>query len=214
MLSSDTDKLMLEKVKNGDEQAIASLYKMYYQPLFAIARRMLNRNVEDAKDAVSTAFTRFLKYKHRIEYAAFYRWLRTTTIRVCFDMQKNKTQYYGKTETTLTEEIEITVSEKLNYVHEPEVIYEQLQMRERTHQLLMKLPKNYRDVLIWKHYYGYTCKEIADRMGKSKNAVKIILSRARKKARAIGRRFLFIRKKKKKMAQSAIPAKQDLSFRA
>jgi len=177
----DTEKILIEKVKQDDEQAITEIYKKYREPLYYRAWSIL-RNDANAQDAVSVTFVRFLKYKHTITNGPLYNWLSTTTRNVCFDMLKGRTNYYSPVEYSSTYyEIDSIDTTNINYMQEPEVIYHQLKDKQEITRMLIELPKDYEDVLLLRSQ-GYSCSEIALQMGKSENAVEKIQYKAKKKA--------------------------------
>ncbi|MBS4015373.1 MAG: RNA polymerase sigma factor [Candidatus Latescibacteria bacterium] len=177
------DNKLLERVKNDDKQAITEIYKTYSLPLYYQAYSIL-LNSTDAKEAVSETFVRFLKYKHTIKQPAFYTWLSTATRNVCYDMHNGKLHYYNKAEYQMNNDIETSITEPIDYVHAPQVIYQQIKTRQLVNRILTELPPQYKDVLLL-HNDGYTCSEIGQKIGKTENAIKHILSRARKKARGV-----------------------------
>ena len=183
MKKEDSENALLEQAKKGDEQAIATIYNEYKHMIFNNALKVL-KNYADAEDAVSQTFERFLTYKHTIKTGPLGSWLNTTARNVCMDIFKDKSRNFGNIEDIESTKLEKTISETNPY-KDPAEIYHQQKDKEELVQILEKLPKDYMKVVELHYTDGYTCQEIANKLGRTKNAVKLLLFKARRRAKEI-----------------------------
>ncbi|MCX8014808.1 MAG: RNA polymerase sigma factor [candidate division WOR-3 bacterium] len=181
---------LLNLAKQDDENAIAEIYQRYY-PLLACKAYVILKNPEDAKDAVSETFTKFLDHKKSIKKGPL-QWLLTTNRNVCYDMLKDKHYSYSTTEYFSDSDRQsdyIDDYDHFDYYQEPAINYQLLKDKHQINKILAKLPINYCNVLLLHDYQGYSCSEIAQQLGKSKNAVKLLLFRAREKFREVSQKI-------------------------
>ncbi|MEO0083842.1 MAG: sigma-70 family RNA polymerase sigma factor [candidate division WOR-3 bacterium] len=177
---------LLAMAKQNDESAITEIYVRYRPLLFNQAIKIL-KNFHDAEDAVLETFTKFLDHKDTINIGPL-EWLLSTTRNVCFDILKDKHYSYSATDylSANDNQFQSTIdNSNLNYYQDPEINYQQLKNKHQIIKILNKLPTRYSYVLLLHDYQGYSCPEIAKQLGKSTNAIKSILYRARQKFRAI-----------------------------
>lgn len=183
MKKEDLENALLEQAKKGDEQAISTIYNEYKHMMFNNALKLL-KNPDDAEEAVSQTFERFLTYKHTIKTGPLGSWLTTTARNVCMDILKDKSRYFVKMDDMESTELEKTISETNPY-KDPAEIYHQQKDKEELLKILEKLPKDYKKVLVLHYTDGYTCQEIAKTLGRTENAVKLLLFKARRRAKEI-----------------------------
>ena len=175
--------MLLEKAKKGDEQAIAAIYNNYKHLIFNNALKVL-KNYADAEDAVSMTFERFLISKHTIKTGPLGSWLTTTARNVCMDMLKDKSRDFGNIDDIVSTKLEKTISETNPY-KDPAELYHLQKDKEDLLKILDILPKDYKTVLLFHYKDGYTCQEIADKLGRTENAVKLLLFKARRRVKEI-----------------------------
>ncbi len=174
---------LLEKAKKDDEQAIAAIYNNYKHMIFNNALKVL-KNYADAEDAVSQTFERFLTYKHTIKTGPLGSWLTTTARNVCMDILQDKSRKFENIDDIVSTELEKTISETNPY-KDPDELYHLQKDKEDLLKILDMLPKDYKNVLLLHYKDGYACQEIADKLGRTENAVKLLLFKARRNAKEI-----------------------------
>lgn len=155
LLSNETDKAKLEQI-----------YEQYRNLMFYVANRILN-NTQDAEDSVHQAFLSIIDHINKISEP------------IC-----DKTQAYV---VTVVERKAIDIyRKKSKHIIVPLEEIEQGLLIE-TEQLtslataVAKLPVNYRHLIQFKYYFGYTNQEIANIMGLSYEGVHSLDQRAKKK---------------------------------
>ena len=60
------DEELIKRLQSGDNEAFNELYEKYYKPLLYTACRLTN-NIEDAKDAVQSAFMQMYTSIHNLK---------------------------------------------------------------------------------------------------------------------------------------------------
>lgn len=156
----------------NDKQRFEQLYYKYRQRMYAAAYRILN-NSHDAEDAVQTAFlaaaNNFKKISsfscHETE-AYFVIIIRNHSINLY-----NKNKKTAERSTALNENISIDddILEKYEY--------------QRLINIISGLPQTYKDVFVLYYVLGFECKEIADSLHISTDAVRKRIERGKKMLR-------------------------------
>ena len=149
-----TDERLMEKLLEGDEQALDHLVKRYEGPLYGFCFRMMGEKAA-AEDAFQETFLRV--YRRRFSFrldATFKPWLYQIGMNVCRDLlrKRKRRQEVALTEESVPEEVESG----------PEDAMEKKLQAERVKAALSKLPKKQRDVLILSHYQSLSYPEIAE----------------------------------------------------
>lgn len=155
-----------------DRSKFELIYDEYRDAMYAVAFSILH-NKEDAEDAVHHAFLKLVDNIHKVSEA------------IC-----PKTKAYV---VTIVENraIDIYRSKKKH----PKIPYEQETVgmtieytgSNELASCLAKLSPRYREVLLLKHYHGYTSKEIAKMLGLSNSNVLKIEQRAKAKLETLCR---------------------------
>ena len=66
------DEELIKRLQSGDNEAFNELYEKYYKPLLYTACRLTN-NIEDAKDAVQSAFMQMYTSIHNLKEPKYFR---------------------------------------------------------------------------------------------------------------------------------------------
>lgn len=155
----------------GDPKQFQALYDKYRHTIFVYFMRHINGNAEIAEDLTQDTFYRAFRYfeNFRLTNASYGTYL----LRVAHNVLVNhfrKQQFLSLIEEPAAEEM---AAESC-----------QLALSEDALWQSPKLRATERRVLAMKYQEGFSVHEIAISLGKSENAVKLNLSRARKKLRA------------------------------
>lgn len=163
------DQTLVEEAKK-DSGKFAALYEKYYDDIVYYFTPRVSGDSVLAADLAQDTFLRAFSYfeNFRITNASY----KTYLFRIAHNILVN---YYRRQKTLSLESFD-QIGDIITLPFEYS-IFENLQSM----QFLSETEKN---VLILKYHEGFSCKEIAQMIGKSENAVKLSLSRARKKMRA------------------------------
>lgn len=150
----------------GDRQKFEYLYRTYKGLMFYVANQILH-NIEDAEDAVHEAFIVIAQNIKKISVLA------------C-----PQTQSYI---TNITENKAIDLYRKnkkmeaAEYVDEIAGITAEYPEDPTLEDCILKLPARYREVILMKYSYGFSCREIAAHLGITLENANKLDQRAKKK---------------------------------
>lgn len=159
-------------------EIVEKLYKEHRDVMCSDAKYIL-KNSSLAEDAVENAMERIIKKFNSVpkdDFEITRAYLRTTVKRVAIDMCKEFDIEY-------IDELMSEENEMYSISKNPcdEII--EKENKSDIYKMINKLPKKYRDVLIYEKVYGYSQKEIAEFLNISYDAVKKRMERARKMLR-------------------------------
>ncbi len=160
------DALLIAEAQANPER-FAYLYEKYVGHIREYFLRRLEQNVPLAEDLTQEVFVRAFRYiaGFRMMNASYYTYL----LRVAHSVLVN---HYRKQS---CETVSLSGNEG------EEVLVESHPTSPDLDTLLAPLSPLERQIMVWKYREGLKIKAIAERVGKSENAVKLILSRTRKK---------------------------------
>lgn len=178
---------VVESASQGDAAAVATLLERHLPRLRAYIRLRMGpqlRARESASDLVQSACREVLenigRYQHRSE-ANFRRWLFTTAARKVRD----RVDYHRAEKRDVDREIDCadgTVHDAVAAVYADFVTPSaDLDMRERVARLeaaFDRLPADYREVITLTRIVGLPHREVAEAMGRSETASRMLLYRA------------------------------------
>jgi RNA polymerase sigma-70 factor (ECF subfamily) len=158
---------LVERARNGDDQAFAALFEQFHAPILNYLHRMVSDRAV-AEDLTQDTFIKAYKSLPGTKPdLAFKAWLyRIATNTAISHMRRGK------------------IIKWLPFVSDPEQRGERVD-RTVTRQAdisnaLEKLPKHYASVLLLRHYQGLSLAETAEALDITENAAKLRLFRARK----------------------------------
>lgn len=159
-----------------DPTGFSLLYETYAPQVRKISLRLLKEE-NLAEDATQEIFIRILQHLSNFrKESKFSTWLYAVASNYCIDYLKKR------------QRMRIALSENLEAYHltdeEPDYEYIHLQMVE-LEQVMQKLPENYRRILHMKFKEHMSIKAIADELNKTESAVKMLIKRAKEKARLL-----------------------------
>ena len=187
--NADSDPRRLEALTEaagrGDRGAIDALLERYRGELHAFIRLRagpLIERRESSADLVQSVCREILEHADRFQYpseASFKRWLYTSALRKI----KDRHRYYlaGKRD-VLKEDVPVDSAENLiEHYRLFSTPSQHMMAREhaaRVESAFATLSEEQREVVTLAHLVGLTRSEIADQLGKSEGAVRVILHRA------------------------------------
>ena len=162
------DEELISKAKK-DPKNFTEIYLKYYQNIFNYFYYALNFNKELAQDLTQEVFLKAFKNLKNYKFQGFS--YLSYLQKIAHNLLVN---YYKKQKTLPLQEENlqpISISEKIIIESTLSDLVDEIQ----------RLKPNYREVILMKYQNGLKIKEIAQILNKSENAIKLILSRARKK---------------------------------
>lgn len=172
------DIILVEKAKNGDSKAFASLMNRYRDSIYYMLLKMVN-NPDDAEDLTMEAFGKAFKgIETYIPTHAFSTWLFMIATNNCIDFIRKK-----KTKPNIVDRLDGRMdSFSINLASEspdPEeaLIYEQ--KLETMRKLIAQLKQPYREIIELRYFKEYSYEEISEKLGIPLGTVKTQLHRAK-----------------------------------
>lgn len=172
-------------VQNGDSSSFEKLVLDNQTKVYNLALRMVG-NEDDAFDMSQEAFLRAYNCIGSFRGdSRFSVWLYRLTTNICLDFLRSEGR---KTHNSLTYMGECEEEKELEIPDErfsPETMAEKNDLREAVHRGLMRLPKDYRAILLLREIEGLSYEEIASCLSLEAGTVKSRIFRARKKLCAL-----------------------------
>jgi len=163
---------LVKQAKAGDMAAFEAILVRYQRQVLLTALRLLNRNLEDAKDAAQQVFLRLHRSLHQLdENRHFASWLYRITVNVCRDMLRAR-----RPALSLEEAGEVAAAAGEDTIQQNE-------QRRMIYAALATLPERERTAVVLRDLEGLTTSEVARIMGRSEVTVRSQISNARVKIR-------------------------------
>ena len=179
---------LLERLRQGDEEACERLVREQSGRLLAVARRYL-RSEEDARDAVQDAFVAAFRSIGRFQGgSSLSTWLHRIAINACLmKLRSSRRRPEASIEDLLPrfDETGHRVAEPEEWRDSAEESIDRSQTRRLVREAIGRLPERYRTILMLRDIEELSTAEAAGILGLSENAVKIRLHRARQALRTV-----------------------------
>ncbi len=176
------EKVLLERLRDGDEAAYEQLVREQGGRMLAVARRML-RSQDEAEDAVQEAFISAFRAIDGFEGASrLSTWLHRIVVNAALmRLRARARRPETSIEDLLPDFLENGHHEVMPaaWARSPLELLESEATRERVRELIDQLPEAYRTVLILRDIEELDTRETAELLGITPNAAKIRLHRAR-----------------------------------
>lgn len=155
-----------------DAETFKKEFLPYHQKLYRIAYRIV-QDTASAEDMVQDTFVKLWNKREDMSNIDNTEAFAIITLRnTCLDfLRKTKKEYLTEYNIDIPEDISLA---------------KQIELKDDTHQvrgLINKLPQQQRQVMMMKHWDGYSDEEIEQATGLSAGNIRVILSRARKTIR-------------------------------
>lgn len=165
---------LVKLAKAGDATAFEAIMRLYERRVLLTAVRLLNRNLEDAKDAAQQVFLRLHRSLGQLdENRHFASWLYRITVNVCRDMLRARAR---RPVLSLEEACVGLVAAAADDTVRNE-------QRRMIYEALATLPERERTAVVLRDLEGFTTSEAASIMGCSEVTVRSQISNARVKIR-------------------------------
>lgn len=171
--TSDSDEVLVERVKDGSRDAYAELVRRYMKKAYSIAYQFVG-NSEDAKDISQDVFVKiFGSINSFKEGHKFFSWFYRILINHCINVRKKKSiQPYAEEDLSRHSG---SGDDSIENNLDKEEIYNEV------HHAIDKLPLRQRKVLILCEIEGFSQHEVAKIMNLSEGTVRSRLFYAKKK---------------------------------
>jgi RNA polymerase sigma-70 factor, ECF subfamily len=184
---------LLEKAKTGDEAALSRAFEKHQRRLAVLIHYKLSphaRRFCDVEDLVQETYLRAFRDIGGFTYQApgsFLRWLSAIADHAIADRMR-----YQNRERRAGEEVPFRSASNPGGpepadTKTPSRLFAQQEAVERLLARLDALPEDYRQALVLAKIEGLTTLEIAERLGKSREAVALLVYRALKRFRELAR---------------------------
>jgi RNA polymerase sigma-70 factor, ECF subfamily len=182
---------LLEQARGGDREALSQAFEMYRRRLAVLVHFKLSprtRQFSEVEDVVQEILLRAFRDIERFRYespGSFLRWLSAIADHVIVD----RVRYQGR-EMRAGEEVAFrSASNPMGPdpvdTRTPSRMFAQQEAVERLLDQLTALPEDYRQIILMAKIEGLSTGEMAERLGKSREAVALLLHRAVKRFRAL-----------------------------
>ncbi len=176
----ERDAEMLERLRDGDNTAMAELYDRYFDRVYSLVFNQVDRNKEIAEDIVQETFLAALKsaktFKGR---SSAYTWLCSIAYHKVADHYRRQSRERKR----MVSGIDVdTVDDEENPGRQPQPdsLIESAETRQVVNEALSRLPWDYRQVLILKYVEEMSVQEISQVMDRSPKSIEGLLTRSRK----------------------------------
>ena len=174
-LSADSDEVLMARVAAGDEQAFERLLSRHLDRIHHYLRRLIGRPADSDDLAQETFIKVWLKARSfRPGQVRVTTWLHRVAHNVAVDYLRRA----GRA--ARTEAFEPPQEEA-----GPDALGEQAEVRQRLRDALDALPESQRSAILLRHQQGLSNPEVAAVLGVSVRAVESLLSRGRRRLRAV-----------------------------
>jgi RNA polymerase sigma-70 factor, ECF subfamily len=182
---------LLEKARTGDPEALSQAFERYQRRLAVLVHFKLSertRSFAEVDDIVQEACLRAFRDIDRFQYrtpGSFLHWLSSIADHVIVD----RVRYQGR-ERRAGEEVPFRSESNPNGPeprdsNSPSRLFAQREAVERLLSHLSALPEDYRRAILMAKIEGLTTAEMAEQLGKSREAVALLVFRAVKRFRAL-----------------------------
>lgn len=173
-----TDLELVNRSRDGDDSAYATIVRRYQRAVRATAARFLD-SPDDVDDLAQDCFVQAYEQLHRFRgEGSFEGWLRRIAVRLCYDRLRVAARSRIVSNGLDEAELERVAAAVAN----PTDPADEVEMRDLTRRLLARLRPADRMVLELQIVEGYSVKEIAAMTGWGQILVRVRASRARERA--------------------------------
>ncbi len=160
------DRILVERLKEGESDAVDEIVEKYKRPLFAFILRMIN-NHATAEDIFQETWLRVIRYvKDFRGDAQFSTWLFQIALNLCRNTMRKKSYRF------------VSLDEAETIVVDPGVDDRRILETERVRKVVTGLSPKMREVIVLRYYHDLNEREISEIVGSPVGTVKSRLHRA------------------------------------
>ena len=179
--SSAADRLCIQDVLAGNQEAFAQLINKYKDQLFELACRIL-KNRSEAEDILQDALLQ--AYRHLGDFrhdSQFSTWLYSIVLnRVRNRMRQNRVLQWYSLDIRRTDREDVHLPELPHKSPTLDSITEKRLELERIQRIVGTFPVHYQSIFIMHYFNNLQLEEVSQRLGRPLGTVKVYLHRARK----------------------------------
>lgn len=180
-----TEKELISKAKNGDQDAFGQLVLTHQNKVYTLCVHLLGSR-EEAEDLAQEAFLKAWRSLDGFHgESSFATWMHRLTTNLCLDHLRKQTRRQSVSVVISLDDEEAPLPEPAGHSSDPQ---EELERAERNRALkrgVEALPEHYRRPLVMREVGGMSYQEIADGLGLDLGTVKSRIARAREALRKI-----------------------------
>ena len=178
-----SEKELVQQAKAGSNVAFEGLVTAYEGKIYNLALRYLG-NREDAMDASQEVFLRVFRFLPGFqEESGFSTWIYRIAVNVCKDYLSQRSKRTEQPLEYQNEDEESRVMEIADERYHPEIISEQIELKQLLAEAIQTLPDQQRQLIIMRDIQGLHYEEIAAILSLELGTVKSRISRARENLR-------------------------------
>jgi RNA polymerase sigma-70 factor (ECF subfamily) len=172
----DEDRELILQLKKGKMKAFRKLVEKYKKPAFFIALGLVG-NREDAYDLSQEAFIRVYGSLGRFDPRhKFFNWFYAILSNLCKNHLRGR-----EVRARYIKSVDAEMNNQADPMPGPEVLAERSERSLRLWEEISKLPLEFKEIIILKHFQGYSYKEISQMLNIPLGSVMSRLYYARKK---------------------------------
>ena len=176
-----TEDRLLERARQGDQEAFGELVLLYEKKVFALTLRMC-KNPEDAAEAAQEAFlAAWQGLKFFRGESSFSTWLYRLASNACVDLLRREGRHRSAAGPSLNDEE--TFLDVADDAPGPQALAERSELKEQIEAGLRALTPEHREVLVLREIHQLSYEEIAGVLSLDLGTVKSRISRGRKQLR-------------------------------
>ncbi|MEQ8455431.1 MAG: sigma-70 family RNA polymerase sigma factor [Sandaracinaceae bacterium] len=183
------DRVLVERVQGGDEQAFRTLYERYHRRAFAVAFGVV-KNKQDALDVVQDGFVKVHKHIGKFQgTSSFYTWLYRIIMNLSIDHVRRRKNSKGLEydDAVRREADEVagdgTLLPRILDANPGKTVVRR-ELLEKIQGALDELPEYHREVILLREIEGLSYEEMSEALGVPKGTIMSRLFHARKKMQA------------------------------
>jgi len=182
---------LLEKAKAGDQAALSRAFEKHQRRLAVLVYFKLSpraREFSEVEDVVQETYLRAFRDIGRFTYqspGSFLRWLSSIADHVIIDRVRHRNRARRAGEEVPFRSASNPAGPEPADTRTPSRLFAQQEAVERLLARLSALPEDYRQAIVMAKIEGLTTAEMAERLGKSREAVALLVYRAVKRFREL-----------------------------
>lgn len=186
-IQTDEDAALIKNINEGSPHLMESLMGKYSQRLYNFGLKIC-RNPVDAEDLVQDTFISMMRYMKDFRYETKFRnWLYRVAVTACIRMRK-KSKFSPDQEISMDDadfKDALEAESNDSFIEEPIDRLISQENEQAVKNAILKLPPQYRLILVLRDMEGFSVEEAAKITGLSQSNVKVRLHRARNQVREI-----------------------------
>lgn len=166
-----TDQELIKKIQNGQKEFLGEIIERYYDDILRFCRYQTGDAI-GAYDLTQETFLKFMKYIGSFRYRNLKGYLLTIAGNLCRDYFRSRASGEILQSAETVEQLSGSLPELLSHTGEADKILEDTENKLLLRELLLRLPKSQREVIILRYYHDCKLTEISGILGVNLSTVK------------------------------------------